>query len=265
MENLLSEKFKNLFATQIIYRGQEYYRHGQVTKCYKTDNGYFAKVSGSEDYMVRINVEDEHIEMSCNCPYGDNCKHEYATLLAIDNGKFKELKLLPHIVKSTYDFAEFVKSIPENELKEFIIEMIEEDGGIEEFEEELKERFFKYLPKESKEYYYNETYNLCLIDGYPRFIINDYLRTISQNITSKDYNQVFTIYSSMIDALYDSEVEISDMEIMDLYAKLGIYARISYRKGNEELKNQISEWIKKYEEKDYCLDVYLEDFLLTIK
>lgn len=264
-ETSLHKKFNKLFQSQIIYRGNEYYRDGHIMKCFKTDNGYFAKVLGSDEYNVRINIDDENIVMSCDCPYGDNCKHEYATLLAIDDGNFKEIKLLPQKLKSTYNLAEFIKLIPENELKDFIIELAEKDKGIEELEEELNEKFFRYLPKENREYYYNNIYNACLIDGFPLYLIRDYINTISKNISSRDYEQVFVIYSSIIDAVYDSEVEVDDLEIMDLYSKLGIYARISYRKGNEQLKESISNWIKKYEDKDYCLDVYLEDFLITIK
>lgn len=264
-ENLLHIKYKNLFAPQIIYRGDEYYRHGHITKCFKSNNNFFSKVIGTDDYTVRIELEEDNIKMSCDCPYGENCKHEYATLLAIDNKNYKELNLLPKIIKNTYSFVDLIKAIPESELKDFIVELAENDEGIEELEEELKEKFFKYLPKQSREYYYNEIYNMCLIDGFSMREINQYINTISKNISSKDYNQVFIIYSSIIDAIYDSEVDKDDIEIMELYSKLGIYARISYRKGEEELKNNISNWIKKYEEKDYCLDVYLEDFLLTIK
>ena len=266
MKNLLTEKYEKLFEPQIIYRGKEYYRNNLVKRCLKTPEGYLAKVNGNRDYNVKINIINDDIEMSCDCPYGLNCKHEYATLMAIDNGKYKELNLLPRLVSSKYNFAEFIKVIPENDLKTFIINKVENEEDFYELEEELKEKFFKYLPKEVPEYFYNEIFNLCLIeDDLPTFMINDYIEKIKKYIDCKEYDYVFTIYSSLICAIYDSKIEISSTKLIDLYSKIGIFARISYRKGSDELKHYINNWINMFAEKNYNDDVYLEDLLLSIR
>lgn len=266
MKNLLGEKYEDLFEPQIIYRGKEYYRNNLVKRCLKTPEGYLAKVIGSKDYNVKIKIMDDDIEMFCDCPYGSNCKHEYATLMAIDNQKYKELNLLPKLVGSKYNFAEFVKLIPENDLKTFIIDKVENEEDFEELEEELKEKFFKYLPKETPEYFYNEIFNLCLIeDDLPTYIINEYIDNIKKQIDCKEYDYAFSIYSSLICALCDSKIEISSTKLIDLYSKIGIFARISYRKGSDELKNYINNWISQFAEKNYYDDVYLEDLLLSIR
>lgn len=267
MKELLTEKFERKFESQIIYRGKDYFRTGKVKKCIKTPDGYIAKVQGNDDYNVEIKVNNEDIEMFCDCPYSSNCKHEYATLMAIDNNKFKELNLLPKIISSKYSLEDFIKSIPENELKDFIIKRIkEEEYEYEAVEEDLKDNFIKYLPKETPEYFYNEIFNLCLIEeDVPMFVINDYIDKIKEFIDCKQYDYAFTIYSSIICALCDSKIYVTSTKLIDLYSKLGIFARITYRKGNDELKKTINNWIKSFEEKNFYDDVYLEDLLLNIK
>ena len=265
-ENSLCKKFEKLFEPQIIFRGKDYYRNKLVKKCYKTPEGFFARVEGNEEYNVIIKIDENDIELFCDCPYGSNCKHEYATLMAIDNKKYKELNLLPKVVGSKYNFAKFIKAIPDYDLKEFIIQQKELDKDFDNFEDELKERFFNYLPKEIPEYFYNEVFNFCLIeDDLPIFIINKYLDNIKRYIECKEYAYVFTIYSSLICAIYDSKIKISSSKLLDLYSKIGIFARISYRKGNDELKQNINNWITLFSEKNYYDDVFLEDLLLNIK
>lgn len=265
MKELLTEKFKDEFETQIIYRGKDYYRNEKVKKCIKTAEGYIAKVEGNENYNVKIKIDGDDVEMFCDCPYYLNCKHEYATLMAIDNNKYRELDLLPKIVSSNYSLEEFIKSIPEDDLKDFIIERLK-DEEYEELEDDLKDNFIKYLPKESPEYFYNEIFNLCLIEeDIPMVVINDYIDKIKEFVDCKQYDYAFTIYSSIICALCDSKVNITSTKLIDLYSKLGIFARITYRKGNDELKNNINNWIKSFENKNYYDDVYLEDLLLNIK
>jgi len=264
MKELLTEKFENEFESQIIYRGKDYYKRGLVNRCLKTPDGYFAKVIGNSEYNVKIKIDEDDIEMSCDCPCYSNCKHEYATLMAIDNKKFKELNLLPKIVSSNYSLEEFIKTIPGDELKDFIVKVIKEE--YEEIEDILKDNFLKYLPKECPEYFYNEIFNVCLIeDDLPMYLINNYIEQIKEYIDCQEYAYAFTIYSSIICALCDSKIKVSSTKLIDLYSKLGIFARITYRKGNDELKNNISNWIKSFEEKNFNDDVYLEDLLLNIK
>lgn len=52
----LVEKYEELFASQIIYRGKEYYEYDKVLSVYKSDYKYIAKVEGSncEEYNVII-------------------------------------------------------------------------------------------------------------------------------------------------------------------------------------------------------------------
>ena len=83
--DLFSDNIDTLFAPQIIFRGNDYYKNNMIYSCIKTNNKYIAYVQGSEfgkEYEVEIEMNGTIIKnMKCNCPYEENCKHEYATIL----------------------------------------------------------------------------------------------------------------------------------------------------------------------------------------
>ena len=76
-----------LFTTDVISRGVYYYHNRKVYNCIKNGNTYTGYVKGSSgnDYSVTIttNKHDDIEIMKCTCPYENNCKHEYATIMYI--------------------------------------------------------------------------------------------------------------------------------------------------------------------------------------
>ena len=81
IKELLQEKYKMLFAPQIIFRGRNYFENDKVKELYKDKDSesYMAKVEGSDFgkcYDVRIILDDNEAKMSCTCPCIENCKHE---------------------------------------------------------------------------------------------------------------------------------------------------------------------------------------------
>ena len=118
----LVNKYEDLFEKQIIYRGKEYHKNDMVRKVFKSGNTYIAKVAGSykNEYTIHIEISRKGIDMHCDCPYQDNCKHEYATLMAIDNKEYKTIKLLPIEELEEIKMSELLKSIPEDKLKKYI-------------------------------------------------------------------------------------------------------------------------------------------------
>lgn len=72
------------FLRKILDRGYGYYVDGSVYELTFDDNRLSAKVSGSEEYDVVIEFDEDDIKhMSCSCPYaadGHNCKHMAAVL-----------------------------------------------------------------------------------------------------------------------------------------------------------------------------------------
>ncbi|MCD7892920.1 MAG: SWIM zinc finger family protein [Erysipelotrichaceae bacterium] len=69
------------FWSEILNRGFDYYINGHVKDFSVSDDLITAKVVGSKDYQVKITLHDNHVShMSCNCSYGNNCKHMAAVL-----------------------------------------------------------------------------------------------------------------------------------------------------------------------------------------
>ncbi|MBQ9641920.1 MAG: SWIM zinc finger family protein [Bacteroidaceae bacterium] len=81
------DNFENYVPQKILYRGEEYYESGAVTKLEEAGDGIWnAEVEGTDTYEVGVEVdEDGSISWDCDCPYdgGAMCKHVVAVLLAI--------------------------------------------------------------------------------------------------------------------------------------------------------------------------------------
>lgn len=87
---MFDNKIDDLFESQIKMRGKDYYYKQMVYSCNETPNRYIAFVQGSDfakEYEVKIekNENGKIKSMTCNCPYPNHCKHEYATILYLRN------------------------------------------------------------------------------------------------------------------------------------------------------------------------------------
>lgn len=89
------------FDLEILRRGYDYYKKGNVLEITKSGNEYFGKVNGSEVYNVTILNEDV-IKMSCSCPYAEehNCKHMAAVLYCL---KSDSLPVKENVLKVNFD------------------------------------------------------------------------------------------------------------------------------------------------------------------
>lgn len=87
---IFDDKIDDLFESQIKMRGKDYYHKQMVYSCNETSNRYIAFVQGSDfakEYEVKIekNENGKIKSITCNCPYPNHCKHEYATILYLRN------------------------------------------------------------------------------------------------------------------------------------------------------------------------------------
>lgn len=261
----LKDKYRSLFSTQIVYRGIDYFKNNKVVKVYKNEEAkqYIAKVEGSSYnlyYDVEIEISDEKINMNCTCPCIDNCKHEYATLMAIDEKKYSSIKLLPIPEEKEISIEKFVNAIPEDKIRKYLINKFEFDEVIE--EEEFKEAFSCYLPEASREYFYNTLFNQFQLGVVN---INKFLSLAKLSLENEKYEYVFKICSAIIDASKDTKYNDVNEILLNGYSKIGTFLRISYRKGNKNLKNKMDQWIKNYENQNYYNDIYLEDMIIWIR
>lgn len=265
----LALKYEDEFEYQIVKRGINYYKKKNVLAVYKSGNTYYSHVISDNDvdeYNVKISETEDGLDMSCDCPYNYPCKHEYATLLAIDNKDIKDIELLPEVEFISYDLHDIIEKIPSDELKQFIVDRVSTTRLVFNDMEIFNRVFYKYIPIQKEEYYYNKLYNMLIMKFDTDELIDEYMKSIKQYIDYKNYKQAFIIIKSLVNAYYRVEKN-SSLEIIEegLFAKLGMYARIVYRKIDENEKEDIDNWVNELTEQDFYNDVYLEDMILTLK
>lgn len=82
---------KDSTSEKTFDRGVRYFCNGHVKKIWLEDNILYATVLGSyDDYLVKIEDDDDHFTYHCTCPYeGDCCKHVVAAGLTFLQQKGK--------------------------------------------------------------------------------------------------------------------------------------------------------------------------------
>lgn len=262
----LQEKYKELFTPQVIFRGRDYYTNDKVINVFKAEDAeqYIAKVKGSDygvSYDVQLLLDDiENPKMSCTCPCIDACKHEFAVLMTIDSNSYSTIKLLPVPREEKVNIKDFINSIPENKIKEYLKNTFELDKCIS--ENDFKEFFSCYLPEKSREYFYNTLYNNFQFNTVN---LGKFINLAKSALENGKYNYTFLILSSIIDAAKDAEYADEEEILLNSYSKIGTFIRIAYRKGTNELKAEIDQWTQKYNDKNFYNDIYLEDMIMNIK
>ena len=265
-ENLLHATLEDDFNYQIRDRGEEYYNCGNVKHVYKTGNKYTASVSGSGDkeYDVEITVDDQDLaEYECSCPCEFNCKHEYAVLMAIANKEYEEVKTKPTIKEKEMDIYKIIEIIPAEELKKFIL-LPNNKYEVDFDEDKFIEYFRSYYPKASYDFYYNNLYNDMVLNKYYQSRIDSYIERAKQYLNGNDFEEVFKIIKSIIEAYKDTDKLNTDNYVFDIIGKLSMLLRITNRKCNEKTKTQIKKWANKLKTDKYYNNYYLEDLIMSL-
>lgn len=264
MKEKLVNKYEDLFEKQIIYRGKEYYQNDMVRKVFKSESTYIAKVAGSykNEYNVHIEIGQKGISMHCDCPYHDNCKHEYATLIAVDNKEYKSIKLLPVEESEEIRMSDLLKAIPEDKLKKYIADCFDIDDEM--YKDDFIEEFEVYLPKKPREYFYNTLFNEFQLDSF-RYNLSKFIKLAEKSLEHKKYHYAFLIGSSIIEAYKDSKYEDKQKVVFINYNTFATIIRIANRKGSKTLKAEIQKWIDCLKDKNYYDDIYLEDMIEMTK
>ncbi|MBT3878964.1 MAG: SWIM zinc finger domain-containing protein [Candidatus Scalindua sp.] len=86
LEELTYNDLQDWAGTKILQRGDSYFKSGCVTNLRITPKGLLACVSGTHEYITLVTFEGKggkkYLSSDCTCPYGTDCKHAVATLLA---------------------------------------------------------------------------------------------------------------------------------------------------------------------------------------
>jgi len=126
--------FKNHINKKILDRGYDYYCEGNITDVYKEgDNEYTFQVQGSEDYEIRVEINNhgEILYSYCDCPYefGPICKHQvavYFQLANILNSEGNGEKIKKELITQP-TIKEVLNSISKEELINIIMDVAKKD------------------------------------------------------------------------------------------------------------------------------------------
>ena len=265
-ESELLEEYKDKWSYTIQKRGEDYYYSNNVLKVCKTKSKYIAKVAGSSNipYEVTFEVTPNDIDFSCSCPCSFPCKHEYAVLMAISEGSYENVELKQPIKEKDSNIMELIKEIPAEELKEYLLSPIGKDKVV--FENNTFNKYFrKYLPAQTYEFYYNNLYNILVLNDNHEYKIKTYLDRVKQYISGNDFKEVIKIIRAIIQAYKDTNNINFDEYFTDILLSIGMYLRVSYRKGDNIVKEEVNSWIEELEKENYYNNYYLEDIILSLK
>ena len=125
-------KWKYLFEYNILDRGMDYFEDDRVTVKEISENRILADVEGSEDYNIRIRLENGEIAaMSCDCPYatgGAKCKHMAAVLYATA----KKYEALSQSTEDRESLPNAIATLPREMLEKLLFELAEKNSKLRE-------------------------------------------------------------------------------------------------------------------------------------
>jgi Arc/MetJ family transcription regulator len=269
-ENLIKEedmlkKYDKYFDDSVKERGQNYYDQNKVISCHRDDNIYYSKVRGSQDVTYNVTIErGEDLIFSCDCPCEFECKHIYATLLAINAKAYDKVKLKEEVEERDTSIENILKVIPAQDLKQYIMQQVKRKE-LEIDDQVFKDTFIRYYPKQKYNYYYNNLFNRLKLNINRNELLKDYQNKMVQYMMSNEYEEAFKIVKAIVEAYNDSDSLSHSMETADALLALEMPLRIAYRKGNTKLKSNITNWLRKVKNKKYYENYYLEDIIERIK
>lgn len=224
--------FSEVIDETILERGESYYRYDHVTDFVEISNGEFeASVSGSEEYTVRLVVEDDEIKYhSCDCPYdfGPVCKHTVASIyyLVEDELGLKEPGLSEPVKEEkkkpvSQQIEELLDKVSHEDLKKFIREQSKED---KQFRRLILASFTHLIESPSKEFYQKQIRSVVnSATGSHGFIdwheisnieqgIAPIVRIAKQHVENEDYEIAIYINTAIVEELTKVEEYCDDSD-----------------------------------------------------
>lgn len=84
----IAQKVSRIFNDAVRSRGQSYFAKGRVALISSAPGEVVARVRGTAKYRVRLRTRGNKLHIACSCPYftpfGEPCKHIWATILMAD-------------------------------------------------------------------------------------------------------------------------------------------------------------------------------------
>ncbi|MFC6763708.1 SWIM zinc finger family protein [Natrinema soli] len=130
------EEIRSLCTEQSFQRGVNYYHQERVQELDIDGGEVRATVRGSNYYEVAVDIANDTVRTRCSCPYdyAGDCKHIVAVLLTVedrDTDTDDETDAGPDSTLSeTGDINPLVADMAADELRSFLLEIIEDDRDI---------------------------------------------------------------------------------------------------------------------------------------
>ncbi len=260
------DAFEQHINGTILKRGLDYFRDGNVLEMVPINHGEFEFiVAGSENYTVRIRVEDGMImSYMCNCPYdmGPVCKHLVAAIFhlqqdALDIRKKDPAKRRKH-AKKRKTIADQVNELLElastEDLQQFIREQAELDKR---FRDLFLSAFTHLNPDASKSFYKKQVRSILRSAGANRgFIdwrnagevglqIDRLLVAAERHVTNGAFDSAIMISSAIMEEMVKA-FDFAD----DSYGDIGgsiqgafdVIARIASESNEEQARKRVLEY-----------------------
>ncbi len=148
IKTLTWDELEDWCGDRVLRRGEAYFKDGHVTDLKICPEGLLAHVTGTELYttVVKINENGSGLSSWCSCPYGYNCKHAVALILAYSE-RLRRKEGVPVVDESDPDLLR-IKYGPEKDEDDY---SFDDDYKMNEPPEEPpQEEVFKYLKSHTK-------------------------------------------------------------------------------------------------------------------
>lgn len=275
-------EFKHEFSKKILNRGYEYYKSNLVNNVKIDGNKITATVSGSTDYDVVANIIDGTLlNAECTCPYydtGDYCKHIAALLYYLNNEDLTDLKVDSN---KEVNFLNILDKIANNELKEFLSELLLSDKNLL---DKFRLKFNNYFPnltlKEFKQKINGAIINSGGRDGFIDYekswdyenAMYEIINEIAKVIDNENYDLAFDSLAYLLDTIPDTDIDDSNGSTSSIADNcIDKIKDIFYKTLNKDsnltkkIFSYLSQELKTRNLDNYGVDLYklLDDFVET--
>ena len=270
-------EFEQHVDEEILKRGIQYFRNGNVSQVDKLSGGeYEAVVEGSETYTVNLTLKEGIItELECTCPYdwGPVCKHEVAVLYYLQHEQLNSkeysftekgsIKKNPSRKKTVAEQVdELLDKLSAEDLKKYIRETCKKDRS---FRELFISRHL-YLVQEVSKELYSKQINAVINsvtdrDGYINYketgkiadAVSDLADTASAEIKAGNYRVAlyicYAILEEMADLINHGEDDSDGDFGGGIELAMGILLAISEKPIDESLRKELF---------DYCVQAFIK-------
>lgn len=270
-------EFEQLIDENILKRGLAYFKGGAITDFSEISNEeYEAIVSGTEDYTVQLEVEDNTIiEHNCDCPYdmGPVCKHVVAVIFHLQQDELGLNQPSPNSPQTcgeqsrtkkktksvNQQVKELLKAISHNELMEFVEENCKKD---KKFRNYFLASFGHLSQNQSKEFYQKQIHSILQTaagrDGWigwhdMKYVVNTtqpFLENAEHYLQKKNFENVFFISTALLEEMTEA-FQYGD----DSNGDLGYFVESAIELLSKLAKEKTSETLKK-EIFEYCISAF---------